>query len=228
MKIDTHYYYAMFSAFAGALFGLAGLAIGGPLAWFCYWVAVACVLIAAAYVFNWPWIFGKRDDGTINALRLIPVWPYQFFFWLYWQGERRLSSMAAFHEVAPNLYVGRRPLPHEVPSHVDLVVDLTAELPTFDEIRARGYVNHRIIDGAVPTDAQAYRQLLLDIAAHPGVVAIHCASGRGRASMTAAGAMVARGDAPDIRAAVRRIREIRTGIRPTSTQVEYVARVIEE
>ena len=62
--------------------------------------------------------------------------PYLLTTWIGWHAIRRLSREACCDEVAPGVWVGRRPLPGDLPpgrgeaTSPLLIVDLTAEFPS--------------------------------------------------------------------------------------------------
>src|SRR4051794_4941613 len=102
-----------------AAFAVVALAVS-PLfrafAWLPLWLAIANGLLAYAYATNRVTIFGKRRDGTIAPLNLVLMLPYLLlvwaFFWLKLFGLRRERC---WHEVAPGVYLGRKPRAHELP-----------------------------------------------------------------------------------------------------------------
>lgn len=223
-RLPTQAYFGALIIVVGLVLGREGLGGDGIAHWFLLWCALACVLVSAAYVGNWPGVFGKRADGTLNLWVALPVLPYQGFFWLYWQGERYFSRLAPCTEVAPGLYVGRRLPAHELSQRVDLIVDLTSEFTELLPRRGREYVCLATLDGSVPPSEDELTLLLERIADHSGAVFVHCASGRGRAVAVVAGALILRGVCADVTDALAHIRRLRPGIRPTPTQREMIAR----
>jgi protein-tyrosine phosphatase len=225
LRLPTQVYFGVLIVIVGVALGREALNGDSLTHWLLLWCALACALVSTAYLANWPGVFGKRADGTLNRWVALPVLPYQAFFWLYWQGERYFSRLAPYTEVAPGLYVGRRLLSGEMPARVDMIVDLTSEFSEPAIRSASEYVCLPTLDGSVPPCEKEFAQLLQRIAKHSGVVLVHCASGRGRAVATVAGALILRGLSADIAGALEHIRKLRPGIRPTPTQREMVARV---
>jgi len=225
-RIPTQSYIALLVVLVGFLFVDRSRNSAGFVQAVLIWCAASCLIVGIAYAANWPWIFGKRMDGTISWLRALPVLPYQWFFWLYWCCERRIGGLRPYDEVAPGLFVGRRVLIEELPPRVDLVVDLTCEFAEVEAVRRHcAYRCLPTLDASVPPSEEELGLLMRDIAAHPGPVLLHCASGRGRAVAVAAGVLVLRGICADVTAALCRIRSVRPGIRPTPTHRLVIARV---
>lgn len=210
-------YAAVFLLFAGYLAWLAAT-LGGP--WrLLLWPAASFTLVAIAYAGAGPRVFGKRPDGTLHPLHVVILFPFLAFAWGVWHLQRVLSKEPPWHEIAPGLYLGRRPLPRELPPGVALVVDLTAEFPEPRGVTAgRDYRCLPTLDG-FPSHAERFRNLVAEVAAHAGPVYVHCANGHGRSAAFAAAVLLARGLAKDTDDAVRQVRAAHPGARPSRRQV---------
>ena len=68
--------------------------------------------------------------------------PYLALTWFAWHLRRLVSRQPCCHEVAPGLWLGRRPLAREVPAGVVLLVDLTAEFCAGTGVHSRANVPH--------------------------------------------------------------------------------------
>ena len=125
----------------------------------------------------------------------------------------------------PGLYIGRRPLPGELPSDIKVVVDLTAEFPERKEVReASQYLCLPPLDASVPGDRQ-FQKLLESIMEAPSPAYLHCAEGHGRSGTLGAAILVLRGLAENVEDAVRLLRKSRPGIRLSNEQKALVTRV---
>src|SRR5207244_1868915 len=120
-------YVIVFGLFAVYLAGLAVLF--GGWCWPLLWPALSFGVVAAGYAGLGPRIFGKRPTGRLSWWAVLLLGPYLLLTWALWHLHRRVSREPCCHEVAPALWLGRRPLAHELPDGVVLVVDLTAEFP---------------------------------------------------------------------------------------------------
>jgi protein-tyrosine phosphatase len=138
---------------------------------------------------------------------------------------RLFSREPCCHEVAPGLWLGRRPLRREVPADVVLVVDLTAEFFAARGVRAgREYLALPTLDGTAPDEA-ALRAAVARLADHPGPVYLHCAAGHGRSALLAAALLLARGLAADHHQAEARLRQVRPRVRLTRRQRQLLRRL---
>ena len=112
----------------GMLLAVWGLWLGG-LGWLLLWPAVSFVLIAAAYAGLGPGVCGKRADGRLAWWAVALLLPYLLGTWGVWYAVRLLSREPCCDEVAPGVWVGRRPFVRDLPTNISLIVDLTAEFP---------------------------------------------------------------------------------------------------
>ena len=101
------------------------------------------------------------------------------------------------------------------------VVDLTAELPAAEAVRAReGYLCSPVLDGTSP-DAATLALLVARLRHLEGVL-VHCVAGHGRSATLAAALLIERGIARDVDEAEALMRRRRPGIRLSSAQREAV------
>ena len=182
-------------------------------------------LVAAAYFGVGPAVFGKRRDGTLPALSTILLFPYLSATWLVWRILRIVRhSEPPFHSLTPRILIGRRLFPRELPSEVEIVVDLTCEFTEPRAIRCRGeYVCLPTLDGMAPS-LESVLALTERLAATDKTVYIHCAEGYGRTGVVAAALLLAAGQAQDAQEAVSRVREIRPNVRLGSQQTHTLER----
>ena len=163
--------------------------------WILLWPAAVWSAVAIVYVAHAPRVLGKRADGR-----------HAWWAWLAWAplfGYARLTHELArwltrepvADEVAPGVWVGRRPRVHELPEGVAIVVDLCAELAETAGVAAgRAYLSVPTLDATAPAPAQIARAVDAVLAAN-GAAFIHCAFGHGRSATVAAALLVRRGDA---------------------------------
>jgi protein-tyrosine phosphatase len=216
-------YVIVFSLFALYLLALAVL-LGG-LGWLLLWPAVSFLLLAAAYAGLGPRIYGKRPDGRLAWWAVLLLLPFLLLTWGLWHLARLFSKEACAHEVAPGLWVGRRPFAHELPPDVGLVVDLTAEFIVARGVTTgRSYLCLPTLDALAP-DEGAVRELVAAVAGSTTAVYIHCAAGHGRSAMVAAAVLLARGLAADAKEAEALLRKARPGIRLTPSQRQLLERL---
>jgi protein-tyrosine phosphatase len=199
------------------LIGDAGLAL--------LWPGFSFFLVSTAYLTRRPALLGKRADGTLAGWAFLLLWPYLLLTWAIWHAERLVSREDSANEVAPGLWVGRRPFVHELPAGIQWVVDLTAEFPATAAVRRHaGYLCVPTLDGAAP-EAGALLALLQRLRVEEGVY-VHCASGHGRSAMIAAALLLERGLATGVGEAEAALRRRRPGIRLNAVQRELLQRAL--
>jgi protein-tyrosine phosphatase len=206
------------------VFGLVGCYLGvtaalvGGWAWLLAYPAASFLALAVAYAGAGPSLFGKRPDGRLAWWSYLLLGPVLSLLWAVWYLQKSLSAEPASHEVAPGVWVGRRPSARDLPTGVAHVVDPTAEFPAARGVVA-GYAYRSLptLDGVAPDDA-GFRALAEFVAGLDAPVYLHCAMGHGRSATLAASVLILRGLAPDVRTAEEALRRARPGVRLTPAQ----------
>jgi protein-tyrosine phosphatase len=213
----------VFSLF-GALLGVWGVWLSG-LGWLLLWPAGSFLLIGSAYAGLGPRICGKRPDGRIAWWAMLLLLPYLLMTWTVWHVIRLLSRETCCDEVAPGVWVGRRPFVRDLPANISLIVDLTAEFPAPRSLRrGRTYLCVPTLDATAPEEA-ALRAVVDQTAEWSGAVYIHCALGHARSAMTAAAVLIRRGHAEDAEQAVMTMQKARPRIRLEKSQQGLLERM---
>lgn len=216
-------YVVVFTLVAVYLLSLALLLQGW--AYLLLWPCLAFALLALAYAGVGPRVFGKRSDGKLAWWSYVLFFPVLVLLWTIWHLQRAFSREVPCHEIIPGLWLGRRPLAHELPPQVQLVVDLTSEFPVARGVRTgREYLVLPTLDGTAPPEMD-FLALAQKLASHDGISYIHCAAGRGRSAALVAAILVMRGLARDVRHAEEQMRTIRPGVRLTPPQRRLLARL---
>ena len=160
--------------------------------------------------------------GLVLGLLLLP---YLLAAWAVWHVARIVGREDCCNEVAPGLFVGRRPLAGELPSQVSLVVDLAAEFIECRAVRtACRYISAPVLDTGV-MDEGAFLALVQEVAQWPGPVYIHCAQGHGRTGTFAAAVLLAKGHCDSVEAAVGQLRAARPRLALGKAQLQFVRRM---
>lgn len=209
--------FALVFAFGAICLATLAIQAGGP-AWILLWPAANLVALSWIYGADRRRALGKRDDGTISSVHVLLLLPYYLLTWGVWHLYRRISSEPTSHEVAPGVWVGRRPFPEDLPAGVALIVDLTAEFPVAGGVAARATVIWLPALDARGPDPAALRAVVARVLSTEGPVYIHCAAGHGRSAAAAAAVLIARGDAPDIDGAEALMKKARPRIHLHSAQ----------
>ena len=218
-------YSAVFIAAGMVLLVLALITKG--LALTLLWPAADLFLLAFAYGRNEPKWLGKRVDGSLDPLRIFVFAPYFFLTWICWNGYVRLVREAWSHEVAPNLWVGRRPSPRHVPVGA-LVVDLTAEFSAHKSLIGQEQLLCLPTLDARSPGSTALRKLARRLVTAPHPLYIHCAQGHGRSATLAAVIMVLRGDVSTIEEAIAEMQRIRPLVHLHSVQLRDAIQALAE
>lgn len=215
----------------GILFLTLGLILAaeafslGRVGWLLLWPALSFGIVGCAYLGLGPGVFGKRSDGTMAWYAVATLGPYLVLTWLTWHAVRVISSEDCWNEVAPGLFIGRRPLAGELPKEITLVVDLTAE---FFECRAvregRRYVAAPMLDTGVRSERD-FQDLVHQIVSWPGSVYIHCAQGHGRTGTVAAAVLLAIGRCATVDEAVTRLEAARPRLTIGREQLAFLRQV---
>jgi protein-tyrosine phosphatase len=204
--------------------GLAPLA-GGLGGAFLAWCALGCLLVAGAYAFNRPGLYGKRG-GVLPWWRVVLLGPFLAAFWIAWGIRNLFRPRPRYHLVSPGLWVGARVSAADLPPGVKTVVDLTSELWEPRDVRCMpGYRSFPVLDGSYPHDEDAFLELLAELADEPGAVYVHCESGRGRAPTMAALLLLARGVVDSPEAALELVQKRRPTAAPTRWDVAFIRRM---
>ena len=198
------------------------------------WVTFSLAAVSSAYIFNYPSLFRKREDGSIPFyIRWIFV-PFLFGSWAYNEYARRTDKVPPLQKIQENLFLACR----MSGKHVDLlnennitaILDVTAEFDGLDYTALREdyrYLNIPVLDHTSPTSEQllhAINWLNQRIKAKRNVV-VHCALGRGRSVLVVAAYLLAKDDSLTVEEAMRRINSVRQTARLNKKQLSALEKV---
>lgn len=182
------------------------------------WWGLGMFLTGAAYLFQVHGIFGKSSRGNRSWLLRLVFFPTLAMNYTLWHIRHRVVSKEdSCNLVAPGVWLGRRPLEHELPPSVSTVVDLTCEMTASPSSRKLNYICLPILDGYAPS-VEALFSLILILRQLESPLYIHCAAGHGRSAMVAVALLVARGYAKTLEEAEEMVRAARPAIAIKSTQ----------
>ncbi len=202
----------------GAAMCAAAAVLLGREGWWLFWPAVSLTLVALCYAALGAEGFQKRPHGKHSlAVRWLTL-PYRIGAWI----NARLWTwrQPAAVEVAPNVWLGRMPLPWDAEHRrFNTLIDVTAELAPAH----RGARSHPWLDLTPPTPAQL-RQAADDVEAarQRGPVLVCCALGYSRSSAVVATWLAAHRGL-SVEEAVARVRQARPQVVLKLTSLAAIA-----
>ena len=200
------------------------------------WTSFSLAAVSSAYIFNYPSLFRKRDDGSIPFYTRWIFVPFLLGTWLYNEYARRTDKVPPLQKVKDNLFLACR----MSGQHVDLlnendiaaILDVTAEFDGLDYTALREdyqYLNIPVLDHTSPTSEQlihAINWIDQQIAAGRNVV-VHCALGRGRSVLVVAAYLLAKDSSLTVDKAMQSINQIRETARLNKKQLSALESVKE-
>lgn len=192
---------------------------------------VAFLVVAVAYLGLGPGVFLKGRDGRLHPASYLWLWPFFLLNGLIFNVYHRLSGAAAYAEILPGLYLGRRLWEGEARKLGACgVLDLTCELRENRVMRGRErYLCLPVLDNTCPTPEQLRRGAAwLGEALAEGPVYVHCAAGHGRSATLVAAYLLATGRAASVEAAIAMLKARRPGVHINACQRASLERFIQE
>lgn len=190
------------------------------------WPAANLWALFAAYAGVGPRIFGKKPNGVIPLWIKIFYLPFLLYANLVTGIVNRLTSENPVDRITPELIMGRRVLPSQMPEGVKYCVDLTAEFDEPREIReSTHYINLPVLDGSVPS-VEALRSIVTQLV--DGTTFVHCAQGHGRTALFVLAFLVERGLIRSFEEGYAVIRRGRPRIYLNRKQKRFIKRYIQQ
>ena len=216
-------YALIFFLLGACLVGLAVQTSGWG--WLWLWPACSTLLVALGYAGAGARVFGKQRHGGYPAWAWALHGPYMVTTLSIWHLLRWTVPENAADEVAPGIWVGRRPFESEIAPSIKWVIDLTAEFWVARRVKAgREYVCYPTLDAHVNSET-TFADTARHVAGLSGNLYVHCAQGHGRSAALVAAVMIARGLAMDVEEAERRMVEARPGVGLKPVQRALVRKV---
>lgn len=185
------------------------------------WVGLSLSLVSLAYIFDLPWIFRKKSNGTIPFyIRWIFI-PFLFGSQLYNAWARKYDKVPAIQEIEHNLFLACRLFPYDIPylrkQNVTAILDVTAEFDGLDwtaQSQELNYYNLPVLDHKSPNAEELLKAVhwIDNHISNANGVVIHCALGRGRSVLVMAAYLLSKNKTLTVAQALEKI----TGIRATA------------
>jgi hypothetical protein len=153
------------------------------------WTGLSFAVVSASYLTNKPWIFRKREDGTIPYVIKVVLLPYFLGAQLYNLVARKRDTVPNLQRISEHLYLGCRLFPSDIDTlkehEIGAIIDATAEfdgLGVLSDLQDIAYLNVPILDHCAPRIEELQRAIVFiykQVQNGTNVV-VHCALGRGR------------------------------------------------
>lgn len=193
----------------------------GKIGYLLFWLGTNFLLLGTAYFRRNPFIFGKRADGSISALRSIAFFPLHLYSHLFWHLINILSREPKIGVIDNKVWIGRRLIRDELPPQVEAIIDLTAEFREPRNLMAgRNYKSFPILDASTP-ETQSLKRFIDDLPAEGNY--IHCAQGHGRTGLFTIAFLIMKGFYSSIEQAKSVIQKTRPRLRLNRDPERFLA-----
>lgn len=183
------------------------------------WIGLSLTLVSVAYIFDLPWIFRKKSNGSIPFYIRWLFIPFLLGSQLYNAWARKYDKVPAIQKIEHNLFLACRLFPSDIPylrqQGVSAILDVTAEFDGLDwtaQSEALDYYNLPVLDHKSPKAEElqkAVHWIENQLSNTHGVV-IHCALGRGRSVLVMAAYLLSKNKNLTVAQALDKITGIRT------------------
>jgi diacylglycerol kinase family enzyme/protein-tyrosine phosphatase len=204
---------------------------------FSAWVGLSLTLVSLAYIFDLPWIFRKKTNGSIPFyIRWLFV-PFLLGSQLYNFYARKYDKVPAIQKIDPQLFLACRLFPSDIPTlqkaGVSAILDVTAEFDGLDwtaENEQLDYFNLPVLDHKSPKSEELLKAIywLENHITHTHGVVIHCALGRGRSVLVMAAYLLSKNPSWSVEQALTKIQGIRATANLNKVQLKALKRFHQE
>ena len=199
-----------------------------PITTLLVWTSFSLISVSAAYIFKYPSLFRKREDGSIPFyIRWIFI-PFLLGTGAYNTWARKNDKVPPIQKVDEDLFLACRLFGKDIDDlkrrGVGAVLDVTAEFDGLDWSSYQSdidYLNIPVLDHTSPTIAQLNTAInFIDQHQKKGTgVVVHCALGRGRSVLTVAAYLLAKSPGLTIESAMEKIQSVRQTARLNKKQM---------
>lgn len=192
------------------------------------WTCFSLTSVSAAYIFKYPSLFRKREDGSIPFYIRWVFIPFLLGTGAYNTWARKHDKVPPIQKVEEDLFLACRLFGKDIESlkslGVGAVLDVTAEFDGLDWSSYQydiAYLNIPVLDHTSPTIAQLTTAInFIDQHKKAGTgVVVHCALGRGRSVLTVAAYLLAKSPSMTIDSVMKNIQSVRQTARLNKKQM---------
>ncbi|MGL6280956.1 MAG: dual specificity protein phosphatase family protein [Microcoleaceae cyanobacterium] len=218
--------FSILFAIAGTYFLITGYNLSNIWGYLLIWMAISYYLVSLAYGGIGVKIFGKQTNGKISLWAIALLLPYLSFIKLIWQ-IKRLLIKPAYHQITPNIWLGRRVNIDELPENIDLIIDLTCEFPEPSNLTTdKAYICHPTLDADAPEPA-ILQDLVKTMSDRPDSnIYVHCALGHGRSASVVAAYLLITKQVASVEEAIAFLKNIRPRVNLNAQQQAKLAGVL--
>lgn len=206
---------------AGAILAFAALFLSTELYFkvIFAWIGLSLSVVSVAYIFDLPWIFRKKTNGSIPLYIRWLFIPFLLGSQLYNSWARKHDKVPAIQKIDDNLFLACRLFPSDIDylkkMGVSAILDVTAEFDGLDwtaENEALDYLNLPVLDHKSPNSQALIKAIhwLENHISSSRAVVIHCALGRGRSVLVMAAYLLSQNKALTVEQALEKIQGIRS------------------
>lgn len=198
------------------------------------WAALSLLAVSSAYIFNYPSLFRKREDGSIPFyIRWIFI-PFLLASGTYNNWARKTDKVPAIQKIDDDLYLACRLFGSDIETlqgnNVRAILDVTAEFDGLDWSAYQSdctYLNVPVLDHTSPTPEQLHTAInWIDQQVSSGrKVVVHCALGRGRSVLIVAAYLLAKDTTLSVKDALNKIKSVRDTARLNKRQLASLTQV---
>ncbi len=182
------------------------------------WIGTSLALVSLAYIFDFPWIFRKKQNGSIPFYIRWLFIPFLLGSQLYNAWARKHDKVPAIQKIDDNLFLACRLFPSDIATlqaeGITAILDVTAEFDGLDwtaESEQLDYFNLPVLDHKSPGADKLIKAIywLENHISQSNAVVIHCALGRGRSVLVMAAYLLSKNKSLSVTQALEKIQGIR-------------------
>lgn len=213
---------------------LSRFAVYWPLQLLLLWTSTSLLVVSGAYVFNYPSLFRKREDGSIPWYIRWAFVPFLLGSYLYNRWQRQHDDVPPIQKITDNVFVAARLSGADMDKldelNIQAILDVTAEFDGLDwsaQENTLSYLNIPVLDHTSPTREQLTSAINWITQQHQAnrKVVVHCALGRGRSVLVVAAYLLSQNPSLSVTEALKDINTVRKTARLNRQQLRALGQL---